>query len=540
MSSLSDKKRHENLHRRLDEDLPYYARHVLKIKPKVGTTEPFVFNKAQLYLHAELEKQLSELGYVRALILKGRQQGCSTYVAARYYHKAVRVKDQSVFILSHDGETTKKLFSLVERYYELSPSHVRPTAAIANRTEYKFNAIGSQYAVGTARNESVGRGGTVQLFHGSEVAFWEKTDGIETGVLQSIADIPETEVILESTADGMTGMFYRKCMSALEGKGDYRLIFIPWFWQDEYSRDIPSDGEMSLSDEEDEYKKNYKLTNEQVYWRRAKIIALGSPWKFKQEYPANVMEAFQTSGTSLIRAEAITNARKSSIKTDEAAPLIMGVDPARNRDRTVFAYRRGRTFMEPEVMVFDGDEDVQMQIAGMIAQRIQELGPAKVFIDVGQGYGVRDRLVEIGYGDIVEGIHFGSSAMEPEIYINKRAEMWCNMRDWFHGEEGEVSIPDDDLTQKDLASMPEEKATSSGKIKLVSKDEIRAKSGMSPDIGDAMCLTFAYPVQGNGALMGSDTSRITKKKAGSPLKTLRRRDQSDNIAHSPLSSFWTK
>src|SRR5690606_24279034 len=59
----------------------------LKVRTKSGTFEPLILNRAQRYIHECLERQREEKGWVRALILKGRQQGCSTYVAARFYHK---------------------------------------------------------------------------------------------------------------------------------------------------------------------------------------------------------------------------------------------------------------------------------------------------------------------------------------------------------------------------------------------------------------------------------------------------------------------
>ena len=198
----------DKIHRRLDADFKYYAKRTLKIKEKNGSIAPFVFNAAQIYLNKILDDQLSTLGYVRVLIVKGRQQGCSTLIGARFYWKATRLGGKNVFILSHESETTKKLFRMVERYYELSPESAKPETKIANRRELEFKAIGSEYAVGTAGNENVGRGGTVQLFHGSEVAFWEKTQGIKTGILQSVPDMPGTEVILDSTANGMSNDFY--------------------------------------------------------------------------------------------------------------------------------------------------------------------------------------------------------------------------------------------------------------------------------------------------------------------------------------------
>lgn len=522
-------KREVAVHRRLDTDFPYFARHVLKIKTKSGKTAPLILNSAQEYLHKKLEEQKAELGRVRAIVLKGRQQGCSTYIGARFYHQATRHHDKNVFILSHEAETTKKLFKMVEKYQDDSPESVKPFAKIANRREYEFKDIGSEYAVGTAGNENVGRGGTIQRFHGSEVGFWEKTEGIETGILQSIADIDDTEIILESTANGMTNMFYKKCRAAMDGKSDYILIFIPWYWQTEYQREIPPDGVMDLSDEEFEYKGLYKLTDQQIYWRRAKIVEFDTSdeykgkgaWKFKQEYPAYIMEAFQTSGETLVSAESIIRARKSTIHDNES-PLIMGVDPGRHKDRTVFSFRRGRMFLEPEIFRFNKNETISMQIAGKIAQVINTTNPDMVFVDVGEGWGVIDRLHELNYRDCVKGIEFGSGPIS-KTYLNKRAEMWCALRDWLLCEDGPVSIPDSDTIQKDIMSMPDEITTSSGRIKLMEKAAIIANVGFSPDIADSMALTFAFPVKRQFDNVSGNRKFTKKNTAKGPLTTLNRR-----------------
>ena len=68
-------------------DFSYYAPRCLKILTKKGRLEPFMPNEAQRYIEARLNKQLSLHGKVRALLLKGRQQGASTYLTGRYYWK---------------------------------------------------------------------------------------------------------------------------------------------------------------------------------------------------------------------------------------------------------------------------------------------------------------------------------------------------------------------------------------------------------------------------------------------------------------------
>lgn len=520
------------IHERLQNDLAYFAKRLLKIKPKTGPLEPFIFNTAQEYLHGRLQAQNNRLGKVRVLIVKGRQQGCSTYVAARYYHRAVRNQGQSVFILSHESQTTEKLFNIVDRYHENVPDVAKPHAEIHNRRQLKFDQLGSDYSVGTAGNEDVGRGGTIQLFHGSEVAFWGNTDQIQTGILQSVPDLPGTEVILESTANGMSNMFYDLVKEAQDKKNDYEVVFIPWYWQAEYRRNTPPDNIAALTTEEEEYCRLYSqdpykkvpLDKEQMYWRRAKISEFKSDWKFKQEYPAYLDEAFQTSGETLILPQAVIRARKNvDVELDRRAPLIVGFDPGRTRDRSVFVWRRGNVMLKYKIYTFSPEDrdNVQMVLAGLAAQIIGLDNPDAMNIDVGEGNGIIDRLREMGYSQIVHGVHFGESPLD-EIYLNKRAEMFCLMRDWYHGDDGPVRCPDDDIWHRDMCAMPAHKLTSSGKIQLVSSEVIRAKVKMSLDIASAAALTFAYPVRSRMAEDGPN--RIHAKRGGvSELKTLQKR-----------------
>ena len=90
-------------------DFSAYAPAHLKIRTKTGGIDPFVFNRAQLHIHSKLEEQKAATGKVRALILKGRQQGCSTYVAGRFYHRVTHAVGLRCFILTHEDAATQNL-----------------------------------------------------------------------------------------------------------------------------------------------------------------------------------------------------------------------------------------------------------------------------------------------------------------------------------------------------------------------------------------------------------------------------------------------
>lgn len=169
------------------------------------------------------------------------------------------------------------------------------------------------------------------------------------------------------------------------------------------------------------------------------------------------------------------------------APLVVGVDPARfGDDRSVIVLRQGLRMEKP--MIYHGVNN--MQLAGLVAQVIDDRDPDAVFIDVGGGAGVIDRLRQLDYY-IVE-VPFGGKANQPNLFVNRRAEMWWQVKEWLSNG---GSIPNNTDLKAEL-STPTYWFDALGKRCLESKDEIkkRLQGGGSPDIADALALTFAYPV----------------------------------------------
>jgi hypothetical protein len=132
---------------RLRSDFPYYAPRCLKIRTKNGSIEPFRLNKPQRYLHETLERQLAETGRVRTLILKGRQQGVSSYTEGRFFWRVTHRPGTRVFILTHMDDATNNLFGMAKRFYENCPEVVRPSLAASNAKELIFYKLDSSYKV---------------------------------------------------------------------------------------------------------------------------------------------------------------------------------------------------------------------------------------------------------------------------------------------------------------------------------------------------------------------------------------------------------
>ncbi len=204
---------------------------------------------------------------------------------------------------------------------------------------------------------------------------------------------------------------------------------------------------------------------------------------FKREYLCD----FSASGEDqLIPLGEIEESTKRIYKPNEFdyAPKIIGVDPARfGDDSSVIIKRQGFMLFDP--IAFQGMDN--MDLAAQVAYHITSWEPDAVFIDAGNGSGVIDRLRQLGH--VIIEVPFGGKPINPK-YANKRAEMWCELRDWI---KGGGCIPNHIRLKQDLA-MPRFWFDKFGRLILEPKDDIKKRGLPSSDYADAACLTFAASV----------------------------------------------
>ena len=497
---------------RLNTDFRYFAARCLWIKEKEGNLVRFVFNDAQEYFHKRVEDMLQRIGYVRIICVKGRQQGMSTYIVGRLFWIAVTRSAKTVCIISHDQPSTVRLFEKVALYQRRLPEVVKMKASEDNKYALKFPNESEFFCV-TAGSTDAGRGSTSQYRHESERASFKKPKEVSAGIGQSTADVPGTEVYRESTGKGFNH-FQKEYTNAKAGLGKYEAVFIPWYWQKEYATPVRDSAAFALDDMEQKISKIYGLSHEQLQWRRDKIADdfEGDEKIFRQEYPLNDVEAFQASGDSFFDGDDVVAAMKSKIRGN--GPIVIGVDPAGSGDRTVIAIRQGREFIN--IIVYK--TMTGPRLVGILANLIDEYQAVKCFIDYGYGHDVIDSLRDKQYSKIVEGIYFQQQADSVDRFANKRAEMIFRLRRWL--KDGEVSIPDDGDIAQDLAAIPDAEVVN-GKFKFPDKKQIKKDFGRSPDICDAMMLTFAYPVKAKDVDEAEHTHTANSKN-GSTVKAFSR------------------
>lgn len=192
-----------------------------------------------------------------------------------------------------------------------------------------------------------------------------------------------------------------------------------------------------------------------------------------------------------ISSAVLDKAKTLEVPMFERWPLIIGADVGRG-DRSVLVPRRGRKVIGSiQILVGERTTDFARHIVEEIKFWRDEKGlHANVIVEeLGMGVGVVETLEDLGYGDHTWGVNTGVASSQPELYTNLRCEMWGELKAWL---EGNVEIPNNPFLIEDLLSI-RKKPSSTGKLRLETKEEMRKRGLKSPDVGDALALTFAAP-----------------------------------------------
>jgi hypothetical protein len=186
----------------------------------------------------------------------------------------------------------------------------------------------------------------------------------------------------------------------------------------------------------------------------------------------------------LISAELVDAAMARDIMPDPGAPLVFGLDVARyGNDRSVLCKRRGNVVLEFKTW---SALDL-MQLTGAVVNECKIDKPEEIVVDsIGLGAGVADRMRELGFN--VRDVNVSEVAAMNDGAHRLRDELWLATRDWLRARACKLPLNDD--LRGELVG-PRYTFTSNGKIIIESKDSMKKRGMRSPDIADALCLTFA-------------------------------------------------
>lgn len=230
---------------------------------------------------------------------------------------------------------------------------------------------------------------------------------------------------------------------------------------------------------------------------------------FRQEFLCDFTAA---ADNVLITIDLVSKAASRIYKASDidGAVKVIGVDVARfGDDRSSIIRRQGLQAFNPIV----GRGWDLMHLVGRIVSEIREFNPDMTFVDeTGIGAGVVDRLKQLNYE--VMGVNFGSRATKETQYADKRTEMWDETRQWL---EFGGALPNHPEMKTDLV-VPTYSFDPSNRMRLESKKDMKARGCQSPDVGEALVVTFAYPVRAKSSLL----IPRTQVKANTGYNVLRR------------------
>lgn len=301
--------------------------HLLRIVDKKGRVVPLILNPQQIDLYRAICEQRRSGEPVRQDILKARQVGYSTFIAALIFLIAMYTPNILAGVAADKLDNAKRIFRKYETFYrhlddsnpnleeikrfeamrKRHPDTNKPELLSSRGATLMETTAGSRIEVIVADDEA-GRGGTYHLLHLTECGFYKNLHETLNGLLETVDDSNgESYVFFETTANGFNE--YKERWDADEaGDTAYHATFTPWFTDPEYSDPKVAAGLLPLPKMEEwlyEKQRKHGLSDAQMSWYWKKYRTKGDKGLMLQEYPFSPEDAFRSSGTCVFDTELI-------------------------------------------------------------------------------------------------------------------------------------------------------------------------------------------------------------------------------------------
>ncbi len=268
---------------------------LLKVRDREGVERPLIPNRVQ----KEFEQRRGQ----RNIVLKARQMGISTWVAARFFLKTITARGVMTVQVAHTKEAAESIFRMAQRFWECLPEKLREgplRRSRANSGQMRFTELDSEFRVMSAGDVGAGRGLTMQNLHCSELSRWPGNAG-ETLAGMRAALAPGGELVIESTPNGAYGCFYEEWGQAMangDGNGVVRHFF-PWWLEDAYVSAPVTD----FTEDEAELMLTHGLTADQIGFRRG--LETSYRGLRVQEFAEDAETCFKATGDCCFEVSAI-------------------------------------------------------------------------------------------------------------------------------------------------------------------------------------------------------------------------------------------
>ncbi len=292
---------------------------------------PFALNPSQRKVHAALRAQHDKGRPMRAVILKARRQGISTYTDSLLAVHAMAKSGVNSLCVCHDFKSSKELFKAPKTLVTEAITGQKTMKSVLNlpaMTQHKItfpHSDGDSYfAIATAGNVEGGRGMSLTDLHCSEAAFYPGS-GTFAALLPTVPRSQDTIIAVETTANGRSGIgsvFFEFWNASVRGDTEFAAIFLSWLIDptcvdhDHPVPDAPKDDDERLLMNEGVNidGKLVKATLPQIAWRRMTIdspACRGYVEIFDQEFPVTPDVAFISTGEPAFTREEMAIARNS-------------------------------------------------------------------------------------------------------------------------------------------------------------------------------------------------------------------------------------
>ncbi len=279
----------------------------LWIRDKQDVVRPLVLNPIQVKTLAKRREVIKAGKPRRFLVLKARRQGQTTLWQGLNYHTVATKHNTRCVTLGHETDATEQIFQMADLFWRRSPPFMRPARLTEHdKRDLEFPAMNSMFYIGTAGKKGFGRGTNVSRYLGTEAAWWP---GARSDHEQLLAGLDEAaqhgEGALETTANGVGGLFHWLWEGSKRGENDWTRIFFRWFDDPTYRLPLHLQRNQTLAqaheelvrsytDEEKDLVAKHKLDPEQIAWRRQMKRKRGR--LAPQEYPEDDVTCFLLSG----------------------------------------------------------------------------------------------------------------------------------------------------------------------------------------------------------------------------------------------------
>ena len=333
---------------RCQHDFAFWAYTYVRIKNKQGGEDiPFLLNRPQRRLVANLERMRLGRKPIRLVLLKSRQWGGSTCIQVYFaWLQMIHSTGLNSLIVSQVKDTSIEILDMYNRLvnnypmfmlYPLGANVPKGAPALAGvlgaQNIRRLEERNCKIKVGSAEKPDSARGGDYQLVHCSETAFWTKTENkspedIIRSAISSVLRKPMTAIVFESTANSTDNMFHRDWKDAKDGKSGYTPMFVPWYEIEEYMLPLDDEREFAKWLYDNRVNANVMTNREEpgiFLWHLWSIGASLQSLKWyvtarkdytdhadiAAEYPSDDVEAFKHSGQMVFNIYDVENVESS-------------------------------------------------------------------------------------------------------------------------------------------------------------------------------------------------------------------------------------